>query len=102
MKILFIIFSLFFLVSAANDCCLLEFEEELVEMQVGSHTEHESNEPENCEDCVCSTFCSYSILLQTEKIEIFSPTSVLNIVFYPPGPFELISKSTIIFHPPIS
>ena len=102
MKIFFILFSLFFLVSAANDCCLTEFDEELIEIQTGSHTEHQSSETDSCQDCLCSTFCSYNILLQTERIDIFSPTNIRNIVFLPPNLIQLNSRSSRIFHPPIA
>lgn len=101
MKVFILIFSLFFLISAANDCCLDEFEESIVEIQSGEHSEHQSSESPECDDCLCSIFCSYNLLLVSDRPELIPPSIDLNLVFFPPNPIATTPRPFDIFHPPI-
>ncbi len=86
-----------------NDCCLAEVEEELTKISksVDADIEH-SEENDECEDCNCSTFCSYNILTQVSYFELSDPPSLeVSAQFY----VKLAKEKTIpqsIFHPPIS
>lgn len=106
MKILFLIFPLLFLFSATNDCCLTEVQEELVKTASVSHSHDASTEPEeredsNCSECLCSTFCSYNLLVEKSRIYLNLSHTVRYIKF-PPAPADKeASYPLIIFHPPI-
>lgn len=102
MKALLLILSLFFLVSATNDCCLTELEEELTKVTKTTHADEDhSEEPESCEDCKCSTFCSYNIITVVSLPVLQLPSSLPHhISFF----MELKKEKNIpdsIFHPPI-
>lgn len=103
MKLLFLLLSLVFSISAMNDCCLSEFEEELTNITYSDHSdgEHENEETE-CEECTCSTFCSYSLVTEQNQISIPSPKYVESgfQIFFPLG--NEISHPFLIFHPPIA
>jgi hypothetical protein len=103
MRILFLLFSFTFLFSAMNDCCLSEVEEVLtkISQNVDSDTEH-PEEHDECEDCKCSTFCSYNIVSQKSLFEFSGPLSRKIVpLFY----VKIAKEKTVpgnIFHPPIS
>lgn len=102
MKVLLLILSLFFLFSATNDCCLTELEEELTKVTKTTHADEDhSEEPESCEDCKCSTFCSYNIITVVSLPELQLPSSSPHLVSFFIQPVEEKNIPDTIFHPPI-
>lgn len=102
MKVALLIFSLFFLVSAANDCCLTELEEELTKVSKTTHADDDhSEETEACEDCQCSTFCSYNIITEVSHSILLLPSSFVQKVSFFSEPVKEKNIPESIFHPPI-
>lgn len=102
MKLFLLIFSFLFLVSAVNDCCLVELEEELTKTTKITHFDDEhSEDSDNCEDCKCSAFCSYSIITTVSYVTISTPSSSHQRLVFFIQPTKEKSIPNSIFHPPI-
>lgn len=104
MKVVLLIFSLFFLVSAANDCCLTELEEELTKVSKTTHADDDddhSEDSEACEECQCSTFCSYNIITEVSHSNLLLPFSSIQEVRFFSEPVKEKNIPESIFHPPI-
>jgi hypothetical protein len=104
MKVVLLIFSLFFLVSAANDCCLTELEEELTKVSKTTHADDDddhSEDSEACEECQCSTFCSYNIITVVSHSNLLLPFSSIQEVCFFSEPVKEKNIPESIFHPPI-
>ncbi len=105
MKVVLLIFSLFFLVSAANDCCLTELEEELTKVSKTTHADDDdddhSEDSEACEECQCSTFCSYNIITEVSHSNLLLPFSSIQEVCFFSEPVKEKNIPESIFHPPI-
>lgn len=103
MKVLFLILSMFFLYTATQDCCLTEIKEEIEKIELASHNDVDhQNEADNCEECQCSTFCSYNLLNTDLKINVPQPqiSQIVNITSLPQD--KEVSQPFVIFHPPIA
>ncbi len=102
MKVVLLIFSLLFLISATNDCCLTELEEELTKITKTTHADEDhSEESESCEDCKCSTFCSYNIITVVSLPVLQLPSSLPHQISFFMEPKKEKNIPDTIFHPPI-
>jgi|GEM_PF-3404205 hypothetical protein len=103
MRIVFVFLSLIFFISATNDCCLSDIGEELTKISKATHSDDDhANDSEPCEECQCSAFCSYNLVLTSFKSELSNFSSLPQTLI-----FELRSAkekriSENIFHPPIA
>lgn len=103
MRVFLVILSIMFLVSAMNDCCLADIEQEVASSLDISHSEEShSSETEACEQCQCSNFCSYNIVIVTLDFEFSKPNSYLQTQNFISKHEKEIQISQSIFHPPIA
>ena len=103
MKVFFLILSMFFLYTATQDCCLTELTEEIEKIELASHNDEDhQNEADNCEECQCSTFCSYNLLITGLKISVPQPQIIQIANISTLSSDKEVSQPFIIFHPPIA
>lgn len=102
MKVLFLLFLLLFTFATVNDCCLSDLNKELSSIVCNDtfDEEHDSNENE-CEHCLCSTFCSYSLLLVEAIIAVPLPSYKISVFQISPILGNEIFHPYLIFLPPI-
>lgn len=103
MKVFLVLFSLFFLSTAVNDCCLINLEKELTNLSQVEHVkyDHQSN-MSHCDECECASFCTYDLLLQFPYSHPPIPLAKrASLIIYTP---KILISTWLpsIFHPPIA
>lgn len=91
-----------FTFATVNVCCLSDLNKELSSIVCNDtfDEEHDSNENE-CEHCLCSTFSSYSLLLDKAITSIPLPNYKISVFQISPILGNEIFHPYLIFQPPI-
>lgn len=104
MKVLFLLFSLIFSIATINDCCLRELPEEFTSLACNNPLDEKHGEnvdEKESPHCLCSTFCSYSLLLGEVIISLQLPSCKIHVFQISSALGREIFHPYLIFHPPI-